>query len=520
MRRRLLAVCAVAALAGWHLALRASAWRLPLVIDEGEYAYAARVWADGGLPYRDASCQKPPLILLLYRAGLWLGGPESGPRALGILASLLTAALLALAAPRAWSAAARAAPAAAFVALSTLPVGDYGVPANTETLVCLFLAAAALALSRERAVLAGLFCGAALMSKQTALFSALAFGGVAGWTGERRWDARRAAAFAAGAAAVPLLCVWYFAARGGLPDLWRDALTGNLSYASAVGPEGLLEQARWLASWLGPKLLAGFWPALLLAGYGLWDLEARRSQRQAVLAVLWLGTSVAGLMIGLFFFPHYFLAAAAPLSLCAGWGVERLRGRAGPEAAWAAVLGLAVLPALAAPRAYAERSPEALAKRLLYPNPLVEDRRMGELVAERTAPQDRVYVFGSEPSIYVYAGRRAATPTSLAYMLTLRRPRPGAVDEELERLRAARPKLVVYSRQPLSTLIAHREGLRYRDEIREWLRAEYRPVLELPVAPDRLAAPVAAAAPADFSPADSLLLLERPAQRFSGKIAR
>jgi hypothetical protein len=508
MRRRLLAVCAVAALAGWHLALRASAWRLPLVIDEGEYAYAAGVWARGGLPYRDASCQKPPLILCLYRAGLALGGPERGPRALGILASLLTAALLALAAPRSFGAAARAAPAAAFAALSTLPVGDYSVPANTETLVCLFLAGAAAALSRERAGLAGLLCGAALLSKQTALFSVLAFGLVAAWTGERRLEARRAASFAAGAAAVPLLCAAYFAARGGLADLWRDAFTGNLSYASAVGAEGLFEQARWLAGWLGPKLLAGFWPALALAGYGLADLEARRSQRQAVLAVLWLGTALAGLMIGFFFFPHYFLAAAAPLSLCAGWGVEKLRRRAGPKAAWAAAAGLAVLPALAAPRAYAERDPERLAKRLLYPNPIVEDRRMGEFIGARTTPADTIYVYGSEPSIYVYARRRAATPTSFAYMLTLRRPRPGAVDEELERLRAARPRYVVYSRQPLSALIAHREGLRYRDEIREWLRAEYKPVLELPIERDAAAAerPVTAA---DFTPADSLLLLER-----------
>ena len=61
-------VWALAALALWHVALRRHGLSLPLISDEGEYAYEARLMIQGGVPYRDAYCQKPPMIFFLYRA--------------------------------------------------------------------------------------------------------------------------------------------------------------------------------------------------------------------------------------------------------------------------------------------------------------------------------------------------------------------------------------------------------------------------------------------------------------------
>lgn len=469
MTRLALAALVVCA---WHAALRVHGLALPLISDEGEYAYAARVWSEGGLPYRDAFCQKPPMTIALYRACLPFSADPRAPRALALLLTLAACGLLAACVPGAWGAPARLAAAGGYAALSTLPVGDYGFAANTEVFLSFFTALAAWCVARSWrsrapwwALGCGLACGAALMTKQTALLTAAAFALLCAWRAPRRL-----AAFASGAAVVPGAFVLYFWSRGGLSFLMSDALRGNLSYASVIGPAQYAEQLRWALLWLGPKLLRGAWPALLLAGWGLSGVRAVWAERERVLAVLWLGAGLGGVLTGLFLFPHYFLQAAPALALCAAAGVARLRGRA----AWAAAAGAALLPAFSYAGTYASRPGPELARALLFPNPLYEDVELGRLARETTAPSDTLYVFGSEPPIYVYAGRRCATRRTFVYGLTLLRPERGAVDAELAALRAARPRLVVYSTQALSTLIAHSEGLRFRDGVRDWLARDYR----------------------------------------------
>ena len=502
------AAAAALLLAGWHLALRRHGHGLPLNIDEGEYSYAARVWDSGRLPYRDAFSPKPPIVLALYRACLAFSGRPDAPRALAAFFSLATMALLWATAPASWSAGARAAPAAAYAALSTLPVGDYGFVANAEVFLCGFTALAAWAVRRgwdapqdrgaRWAALAGLACGAAVMTKQTAGYTALAFGVLAAWAGPRCWSGRRAAAFALAGCLVPAGWLAYFAARGGLTPFLDAAFRGNMSYVSIVGVDNLLKQGRWLLLWLGPALLKGFWPALALGLWGLGAAQAAWAGRLGVLAALWLGTAAAGVMTGLFFFPHYFLQAAPALSLCAGLGAQRLARRFGARAAVAAAAALALLPAAGYASLYASVSGPALARRLLYPNPLYEARAIAEYAASRTRLEDFIYVFGSEPQIYVYAGRRGATPHPTAYALTLLSAKPGQIEEELALLRERRPKLVVYIAQPFSTLISTRQGWRFREEIKAWLSRDYRWTGE-----------------AEIGPQDSRLDLGRP--EFSGR---
>ncbi|UPT73652.1 MAG: hypothetical protein M0D55_17610 [Elusimicrobiota bacterium] len=57
-RARTLAL-GVALAFGWHLALRAHGLFLPRLSDEGEYAYAAKVWSEGGFPTATSSTRSP-----------------------------------------------------------------------------------------------------------------------------------------------------------------------------------------------------------------------------------------------------------------------------------------------------------------------------------------------------------------------------------------------------------------------------------------------------------------------------
>jgi hypothetical protein len=506
----------LAALGAWHLVLGARGRALPLITDEGEYAVAARAWADGGLPYRDAFSQKPPMVFAVYRAAEAVSSSPLAPRGAAALAVLLTMLALFLSAPRAWSAAGRLAGPAAYAALSFLPVGDYAFPANTEVFLDLFAALAALGVLRGAPLLAGLAAGAALCTKQTAAFTVLGLGALSVLNAPRRDRARAAFLYAAGAAAAPAAWAAYFAARGGLGAYWQSAWAGNARYAAVLLMTGALSgQLRWFLTTLGPLLLLYSLPALALSGFALRGLQAGRGRPVETLAVVWFGAAVAGALTGLFLFPHYFLQAAPPLALAAACGVERLKG---PRVRAAAVILLAAWPALAAPHLIFADSARARGLKLLYPNPLFEDEVLGREIARRAAPGDALHVFGSEGSLFVYSGLRPATPYTLSYALTLFPPDADAWRGELARLRAAPPRFVVWSGQPLSTMIASRLGLRYRDALEDFLRKEgYRPagwvdVTDSPALPVFTPAPKRAPAPWR-APEDRLTLLVRPQRK-------
>ena len=444
------AVLGLLALSAWHVGLRLYGWKLPLLFDEGDYAYSARVWSEGGLPYRDAFDQKPPMIHFLYRAPV-------PPRLLATAASLGTMVLLYLSVPAGWSAAARLTAAAAYGVLSTTPVGDLGWPANTEVFLNLFMALAAFAWTRKKTALCGLACGAALMTKQTALWAVLVFAGLS-----------FSPAYWLGAAAVPAAFAVYFAARGGLPWLLQDAFGRNLGYASIVSSPGdLAKQMRWFFGGLGPDLAKGDWPFWATALLGLGKSPIERKPNFELMVTLWLAGSALGVVTGWFLFPHYFLQAYAALALACAVGVERL-GKP-----WL-LLALTLYAPLVRAKAYFLDPPEVTARKLLYPNPLYEAREIGAYLKRATRPEDKIYVFGSESQIYVYADRRCATRHSYIYPLTLF---PRGFDEggeELKALEASPPKAVVYSAQPFSTLVGSQAGWAFREAFKDFLKRRYR----------------------------------------------
>jgi hypothetical protein len=489
----------------WHLVLRLHGLGLPLLFDEGVYAYVARVWAAGGLPYRDAFDQKPPMIYAIYRLCAELLSTPASPRYAALLAAFLTAIALLLLTPKRWSLPARLAAPFAYLTLSTSPIGDFGFPANTEVFAAAFTAWAVWAALRRDAALAGLLAGAALMTKQTALWPVLAAGALAAWRGGRKWEPRAALAFAGGAAVIPLCWAGYFWARGGLGFFWECAVAGNMRYVSIAGWTSIAEQGRFFAVELAPQFLKASWPAWALAAFGLKGLDVKWENRGELGAVLWLAGALLAAATGLLLFPHYFLQAAPPLCLAAAYGA----GNLGRKGAWAALAALALVPAAAQADFYFVKSREAVAKDLLYPSPLLEDEWLGRWLRYRTKPNDPIWVFGSEPAIYIYAARRAATRHDYVFPLTMFPKSPEPLEAELAALRVTKPAYIVYVNQPISTLYGSRLGLSFRDAVRERLAADY--TLEGYVAVAREPAPITlvpAAAP-DWSAENRLYVFRR-----------
>lgn len=463
-----------------HWALKWNSLPLPYLSDEGEYAYQAQVLNAGDVPYRDAYNQKPPLVFYFYRAAFALfGESEQSPRQLAMIFSWLTMILLWLMTPGEWPDGIRLAAPGLYGTLCTIPVGDMGFAANTESFLTLPLTIAAALLLKPRRLsweilAAGLAAGAAIMTKQTALWTALCFGAWLAWRANSKERPRALALYDLGLFSLPvsLLALWFL--KGGLSDFWEQTVIRNMDYASVMlASSAASAQLAWFAADVLPLLLRGSLPAVLLALYGLSATRLSGEEPLGILATLWLGASFVGAATGLYFFPHYFLPLMAPLSLLAALGLKRLHEK---RRAWGSpwlLAGLCLYQPLAYYKSYSA-SPEDLARGILHPNPLYESRAAAGYIASRTLPSDTIYVFGSEPQMYVYARRKAATRHNFIFPLTLFPRDETDILQELKSLEAYPPRYIVYVNLSASTLIATAHGKRFQEGVLKLLQSRYR----------------------------------------------
>jgi hypothetical protein len=142
------------------------------------------------------------------------------------------------------------------------------------------------------------------------------------------------------------------------------------------------------------------------------------------------------------------------ISLLVGVAVASLRNRLARVAshAVAGALALAVLGAAGGYFVWAERSslftmsPNDLSRDIYGSSPFIEAVTIAKYIKERSGPDDRIAVLGSEPEIYFYAGRRAAT--GYIYTYALMEPQPYAKrmqDEMIHEIETAHPLYLVFS---------------------------------------------------------------------------
>jgi hypothetical protein len=360
--------------------------------------------------------------------------------------------------------------AAAYAVLSIGPA-VLGFTANAEHFVLVPALAGLLLLVRPRTnggpgvlVVAGLLEGTAYVMKQPggafvvagAVISAVA-------AGDARRAMSRVAVFTT-AAVVPFAAtcalMW---ALGAFTPFWFWTVTYAREYVSEVPVAAGLAHGARVASTIGTSAPA-FW---LLAAVGAttpaWDATARRAA--AALVPFAVG-SVLAVCPGLRFSEHYFILLLPAASLLIGLAVTAVARRAGTGAGSlpaAVSIGLTLVAAgnaIATERAVLlELSPDGVARAVFGTNPFPEAPAIARRLAERSASTETIGVIGSEPEIYFYARRPAAT--SYIYMYPLMEPHPFArrmQDEMIAQLERARPKFLVlvsvdtsWTRRPASS---------------------------------------------------------------------
>jgi hypothetical protein len=459
--------------------LRAPLAGIPLERDEGEYAYIAQRWLLGEVPYKGAFDQKPPAVFAAYAAILrTLGESPSAIHWGAQIYTLGTLAVLYALGRRLFSPAAGLA-AAAFGAVLAADHSLLANAANTEIFMILPLAGALLAtllaVERDQArwsLLAGVLSVFGVLFKQVAATN-LVFCFV--WmlrSPRRRWT--HAGLFSAGCALALLPTVAYFALAGAWGEFFDATVGHNLRYSGRVA----LAQYPGIFRITFAPILRSLWPIGVLALVGLArglapprrrdDRRRARPKeddvappRRAVgVVAAWGLFAFLGVATGGYFRAHYYQQLIPAVALLAGYGAASVRlggrdpGGGRPLAAWAAGLAIAAV-LVGAPWYYLRGATEAKCRRLYGDNPFPESRDVARFIAERTAPADRVFVFGSEPQILFHARRPSASRYIFVYPLMTpfedARARQLEVLEDLER---TRPKIIVTVFVPTSFLLS------------------------------------------------------------------
>ena len=191
------------------------------------------------------------------------------------------------------------------------------------------------------------------------------------------------------------------------------------------------------------------WLLVAIGATAVWWDHATR--RRAAFLLSFTAFSFLAVVTGWRFDEHYFVLLLPAASLLSGAGVSALtRALAARRADLAPAVGLA-LPLLAATlcllqdRGYFfSLSPIEISRAIYGTNPFIEAVEIARYVREHSDRDDRIAVIGSEPEIYFYAQRRAAT--SYIYMYPLMEPQPFAramQEKMIAEIEAAQPRFLV-----------------------------------------------------------------------------
>lgn len=399
---------------------------LPLERDEGEYAYAGQLLLQGMPPYSLVYNMKFPGTYGAYAIVMGLFGQTIGGIRLGLLiVNALTTLLLYFLTRRLFGRTAGVI-AASTHALLSLTITAMGVYAHAMHFVALPAIAAMLLLApREddetpqplRYIGAGALLAIAVLMKQPGATFGL-FAGL--WLlflrpkHERTKPLRDTLLLGIGSAAVIAALFVSLAAAGVFQAFWfwtidyaREYVTNTTWSDASTALVTNLKNIVLMAPLLWLLAIAG---AVVL-------FTDEQFRRHRVFTAGFVAASVAAVIPGFYFRPHYFLVMLPAVALLVALAVLSLARRFSTTAAYSA-FGVAVALAIVFQwNGFLNMPLDEITRRIYGTDPFPEAITVANYLREHTSPDDRIAVIGSEPEIYFYAQRKSATGYIYTYAL-------------------------------------------------------------------------------------------------------
>jgi hypothetical protein len=438
---------------------------MPLERDEGEYAYAGQLLLQDVSPYKAAYnvALKLPGTYVAYALIMAVFGQTAVALHTGvILVNLASALLVFVLARRICGDAGGVVAAGTFALLSIVPE-TMGLAAHATHFVMLPALAGVVLLqnlddrtSAARVFSAGLLIGLAVLMKQTgAAFGLFAASWILWYelsSGQRPWRrlATRLTWLALGGLLPLILACFVIVLAGDFHQFWF----WGFQYAGAHG--GVLSWGhgiQWMFDNLGLQFAAapGLWGAAILGLMLLFCDRSLQGWRYFIVSLSFF--SFLAVCPGGYFRGHYFiqlLPAAGLLAAAAFHVVSGFLARHACSFPMAVLLSLVFIAAgvsvlIQWNDIYFRQTPVQASRAIYGTSPFPEAVEIGCYLASHTAPDARIAVIGSEPEIYFYSHRRAATGYICTYPLVEPQPYAVAMQREMmQEVEKSRPDYVVY----------------------------------------------------------------------------
>lgn len=420
---------------------------IPLISDEGAYAYMADMLRHGGLPYVDAFDHKPPLIYYLFCASFALfGHGVTSPRILAMIFTAIACLLLLLLIHRFTKNLAAALFGSMLLGLSTISVAYIGFGPNTELFTLPFIIGGIMLLHDEDlspgiAFASGLLFGTGFIIKQPVAVIAVCAFIVPGVRLLQKSAARFFATlcmFTLGSTLPFGAVTVYYAARGAFRPYWDSILSYNLGYMGIVTPAQSFKGL--YASLVGIFLYDPVTWCAGIAGFVLLLKSSRRTWDKAYLVIILIGAGYA-VSMGRSFKCYYFVLLVPILCLAAGIGLaETMTMVCRPYVRAASVMLVGIsygivlwfLPSSGMDlKQWAEFDS-------YFKLPL-QARSVGDYLRRIAFPDARLFIVGSESSIHFYSGLRGASRIFYFWPLVMETRMKEALQRELLTDLAVRP---------------------------------------------------------------------------------
>ncbi|MGA2092085.1 MAG: hypothetical protein ABSH16_01575, partial [Sedimentisphaerales bacterium] len=191
----------------------------------------------------------------------------------------------------------------------------------------------------------------------------------------------------------------------------------------------------------------------MLALAGLAAVFVRRNHRRyAVFAAGFLIFSFLAVCPGFYFRPHYFILLCPVAAVLAGVGfgeIDKLVSKlvSGTlRSTFIVCIGLAVIGVSLYQHFYLfVLSPDNVCRVFYQGHPFNESLEIAKYIKKNSSPTDTIAVFGSEPQIYFYSGRRSAGRYIYMYPLTESHSYAGEMRKEMmTEIENAKPEFLIY----------------------------------------------------------------------------
>jgi 4-amino-4-deoxy-L-arabinose transferase-like glycosyltransferase len=436
----------------------------PLERDEGEYAYTAQLMLQGIAPYGEAYTMKFPGTSLMYALIMVLLGQTTQGIHLGLmLVNCLTILLVFILSKRIVGEFPALAAGATYAVLS-LSSSVFGFADHATHFVIMPVIGGSLLLliATEKNktglhFLSGMLFGLGFVMKQQGLFF-LAFGPA--YLMYHYFSSKPApvfretlvkvALFSTGAM-VPFsaLLVWTYVS-GGFDKFWFWTIEYAAKYVTqlpwSVGVANFKEAFS--------SVVDGFYLLWCFSAVGLITVLFHRTMKtDRGFILLFTAFSFFTICPGLYFRAHYFVTLLPAVAILVGIFFDYWGGRIGSffKISNLRVAGIAIFLVASGIGVFSqkgylfEEAPAKLSKKIYgRNNPFLESVVIAKFIKSRSLETDRIAVLGSEPQIYFYSQRLAATGYLYVYPLMESHEFSLAMQKEMiSEIESSRPKFLI-----------------------------------------------------------------------------